>query len=257
MNDYAKTIEDDNLSYAWARAFLAVMTNSGNEVSPLIVSATAFNEGDPLENEIIRHELDVSLAANGKRLCETVANTIFPKSLWNPQRPRGDLSKRYLAVLPRIRAADRANCHGTYFERFIAFGTGDRKIDQLDFIISTWLKGNHRRSSLQLAVFDPASDHTEQRQRGFPCLQHVFFAPVGDSGLSVTGIYAMQYIYERAYGNYLGLCRLGHFVAHELGLQLVQMNCFAGVARLGVATKGELATLASKVEQAIHTPRTQ
>ena len=35
----------------------------------------------------------------------------------------------------------------------------------------------------------------------------------------MTGFYATQYVVERAYGNYLGLCRLGEFMAHEMGLK--------------------------------------
>jgi hypothetical protein len=52
--------------------------------------------------------------------------------------------------------------------------------------------------------------------------------------MAVNGFYAMQYLFERAYGNYLGLCRLGNFVAHELGLELVQMNCMIGIGKVDV-----------------------
>ncbi|MEB5016537.1 hypothetical protein RXP78_29840, partial [Pseudomonas aeruginosa] len=65
--------------------------------------------------------------------------------------------------------------------------------------------------------------------RGFPCLQHVTFAPAKD-GLNVNAFYATQYMVERAYGNYLGLCRLGQFVAHELKLPLKRFTCFTGLA---------------------------
>ncbi len=52
--------------------------------------------------------------------------------------------------------------------------------------------------------------------------------------MAVNGFYAMQYLFERAYGNYLGLCRLGNFVAHELGRELVQMNCMIGIGKVDV-----------------------
>jgi hypothetical protein len=44
----------------------------------------------------------------------------------------------------------------------------------------------------------------------------------------------MQYLFERAYGNYLGLVRLGRFMAHEMGLQLERVVCMAAVAKLEV-----------------------
>ena len=43
----------------------------------------------------------------------------------------------------------------------------------------------------------------------------------------MTGFYATQHIVEKAYGNYLGLCRLGQFMAHEMGLRLDRMTCIA------------------------------
>lgn len=53
----------------------------------------------------------------------------------------------------------------------------------------------------------------------------------------------MQYIFERAYGNYLGLCRLGEFIAAQLGLKLVQMNCISNIAVLGETKIGALRSL--------------
>jgi len=138
------------------------------------------------------------------------------------------------------------NRYGLYFERLVAFGP--QKINQLDHIIQTYRGGNHRRSALQASIFDPSVDHTNQRQRGFPCMQHVIFAPYGDHELAITGFYATQHLFERAYGNYLGLCNLGRFVAHELDLHLTQMTCVAGVAKIGNVNKGDLRDLWRKLE---------
>jgi hypothetical protein len=55
--------------------------------------------------------------------------------------------------------------------------------------------------------------------------------------LNVVGFYPMEYIYDRGYGNYLGLCRLGQFMAREMGLILVQMTCFVGVGKYGGSQK--------------------
>ena len=85
---------------------------------------------------------------------------------------------------------------------------------------------------------------------GFPCLHQVCFTPLGGNGregLAVTGFYATQHVFEKAYGNYLGLCRLGHFVAHEMNLRLVRMTCIAASARLGDVDKSEVEPLADRV----------
>ena len=89
---------------------------------------------------------------------------------------------------------------------------------------------------LQIGVFNPTLDHSAAAQLGFPCLQHVTFAPL-DGGLCVNAFYASQYIVERAYGNYVGICRLGQFAAHELGFKLLRMTCFTGIAECEVGKK--------------------
>ena len=229
--DRSLTIEEDNLSVAWAKAFLQVF--EAGEIPTLTVVIRDFPEGNPVEVPAIRRLLDDALGAEKKPLsCDEVANTIFPISLWNPQAERSQLYERYLRIMPRV-LRKRRNRHGVYFQRLIAFGHDSEYeggVNQLEHIIQTWNRGNHRRSALQAAIFDPREDHSHQRQRGFPCLQQVAFAPQGSSGLGVTGFYATQYMFQRAYGNYLGLSRLGHFVAHGMERRLTQVTCVASPA---------------------------
>jgi hypothetical protein len=85
----------------------------------------------------------------------------------------------------------------------------------------------------QASIFDPLRDHTRSGQLGFPCLQHVSFVPnFPAKTLMLNAFYATQQGFERAYGNFLGLCRLGAFVAHEVGLTFDRMTCFAGVEKM-------------------------
>jgi hypothetical protein len=108
-------------------------------------------------------------------------------------------------------------------------------MNQLDHIAKTFKSGNHRRSALQAAVLYPLADLNNSRQQGFPCLQQIAFAHDRKrSSLTITGFYAMQYLFERAYGNYLGLERLGRFMAREMGLRLDRVVCISGVAKLDV-----------------------
>jgi hypothetical protein len=66
-------------------------------------------------------------------------------------------------------------------------------------------------------------------------------------GLILTGFYAVQYLYQKAYGNWLGLINLGKFIAKEAGLEFVQFNCFIGVEELDKLTKEEAKTLLNKI----------
>ena len=243
------TIEEDNLSVAWAKALLRVVEDG--EISPLSVVIRGFTDGEPMEVAPMRELLDEALGADEKALsCHQVANTIFPNSLWNPRADRQQLYGRYRRIMPRL-LRDRRNRYGVYFQRLVAFGHDsayEGGVNQLEHIIQTWDGGNHRRSALQAAIFDPTRDHTNQRMRGFPCLQQVAFAPQGSDGLAVTGFYATQYIFERAYGNYMGLCWLGRFMAQEMGRQLTQVTCVASPAKRD-KTKGYLQELARGVER--------
>jgi len=82
----------------------------------------------------------------------------------------------------------------------------------------------------------PTLDLNNARQQGFPCLQQVAFVPEPHAGtLHVIGFYPLQYIFERAYGNYLGLIQLGRFMAHEMQLSLTAMTCVSAIAQLEVS----------------------
>ena len=237
-------IEETNLSRAWATAFLAVVERGTVELAPLVVTVTGFTNNQTPEMDGIRRALDAALVQANEASCETVAKTIFPHTLWNPDHGRDQFFDRYRRILPRLKRIDPKNRYGLYFERMIDF----HSYNQLDRIIRTYQGGNHRRSALQISTFDPCKDLANQPMRGFPCLQQVAFAPSRDGGLALTAFYAVQYLFEKAYGNYLCLCRLGHFVAHELGLRLTRMTCVAGVAQRGDLSKREVQSFVHQLQ---------
>lgn len=242
-------IEEASLSVAWAKALRAASAQGRSEIAPITVAITGFGEdGVVSETRAIRTVLDRVLAANDLQTIETVANTIFPASLWNPSALRAQLFERYVQVLPKLRAHP-SNKRGIYFERMISGGPDGRE-NQLEHAISMFKnRPSVRRSALQLAIFDPRRDHSTSAQLGFPCLQHVTFAPSGDA-LNVNAFYATQYLVERGYGNYLGLCRLGRFVAQELGLRLARLTCLVGVGKCDQA-KGKLTGVFKALESEI------
>ena len=250
-------IEDTNLSHAWSRAFLHIIDNPGKEISPLIITLTGFTNGVPNEDQLIRDELDKSLLANGKQEVHTVANTIFPSSYWRiSKNDRKILFDIYLKNLSRIKAlANSKNRRGLYFERLIAFGSCPNNGNQLEYIISQYkTHPNSRRSMFQASIFDPTRDHITSAQLPFPCLQHVSFVPNNNKKtLTINAFYATQLIFEKAYGNYLGLCKLGDFMAHEMGLTFERMNCFIGVAKMDTITKSHssLTTLTELARKAL------
>ena len=223
-------IEETNLSTAWLTAVGRIVNGSGMEITPLVLSLTNFNETPE-----VRAAVDAELKAQKMGSIQTVSETIFPDSLYKYcGEDRHELYKEYLNNVPRIRKIDSSNHNGTYFERLIAFDGKKEKINQLEIIISSLDSSSkvRRRSKLQASIFDPNVDHTNGMFQGFPCLQHVTFAQSENGGLILTSFYAIQYLFRRAYGNWLGLINLGKFVANELDVKFEKMVCCVGVEHL-------------------------
>jgi hypothetical protein len=240
-------IEDANLSWAWARIVMHIKAHAGKNISPLVVSISGFGDhGAPCEDPDLRRELDALLAQHDEWDIETVAFTIFPERIWRiAGGDRKKLFDYYRRAFPRYQAMDRRlNGKGLYFERLTMFGGGPNGGNQLEHILETCTgRKGVRDTMLQAAVFDPRRDHTKSAQLGFPCMQHVSFVPTRD-GLVTNAFYATQQLFEKAYGNYLGLARLGAFMARELGMKLVRLNVYVGVAKLEGIPKTD-ATLAA------------
>mgnify|MGYP000339072236 CR=1 FL=1 len=252
--------ESNNLSVAWAQSFLKSMTRGISELSPLVVTVSDIDNGIVNEDTEIRGLIDNFInqinsdPTPSKKIlnCHSVANTLFPLSMWNPDLPDDAtaLYKRYEKAWPTIKKCPQ-NKFGSYFRRLTAFQPDEsfKPVNQLKHIANTYNnEENHRRSALQASVFDPLLDHSNSRQKGFPCLQQVAFAPVeNNTGLSITGFYATQYLLDRAYGNYLGLCRLGRFMAKQLDMNFVRMTCIASVAKIGTPSKKQLRPLENEL----------
>jgi hypothetical protein len=229
-------VEGDNISDVWREVFLKLMSPNIDYISPLFVEIWVNTLlGQSNDKDSVRDCLDHTYAQLSiKNSVSTVANTIFPISLWDMNSDRNNLYQRFLTIWPIVQK-DIRNKNGHYFQRMIAYRKGDtaEPFNQLEHVIETYNRGNHRKSALQVSIMDPQLDHTHERQRGFPCLQHVNFIPhPSKKELDIVGYYTNQYIFEKAYGNYLGLYRLGTFMAHEMGLNLSRVMCIASCAKL-------------------------
>jgi thymidylate synthase len=243
-----------NISVAWTEVFFHLMDRGVAELAPAVITISDFDERS-LPNQI--PEIQKAIDGVNNQTCRTIASTIFPNSLWTPEGEDNAqrLYVRYDRIWKTI-ARCPANNKGVYFRRLTAYspagqGQDHPPVNQLAHIIDTYSGGNHRHSALQASIFDPTRDHTHSRQRGFPCLQQVAFS-ASDGKLEVTGFYALQHHVPKAYGNYLGLCWLGRFMARQMGLQLSQVTCIASSLKLPLGdgySKSGLTPLRQSLEQ--------
>jgi hypothetical protein len=240
------------------------MTSPGGQAGPIVLELEA-QQGTAIETTSIRRLVDEELRKHGKFSVDTTSFLIFPWKLWNMlgQPDVGRLSDIYLKkIYPALRRrGPKHNSHGTYFQRMIQFtglnesarGRAEKEVNQLQRVLEVWEKakekGRHpRHSALQATIFDPAKDHHGAAQCGFPCLQQVSF-DYHAGLLTIQAYYPTQYLFDRAYGNYLGLCHLGQFMAKEMGLEFSGLVCFIGSCHLGArVTKGDLKPLMESIQ---------
>ena len=241
-------IQDLNLSQSWLDVLEKFSQPNVVELSPLVVTITDF-----AENEHIRDVLDAHLINNNKQSIQTVSETIFPISLQKIfKNDRHSFYEEYLRNFKRIQKLDaKRNRRGTYFQRLIDYRGKDENVNQLENIITAISdEKNNRRSRYQASTFDPITDNLDGPYLGFPCLQHVTFYVTKEKGLVLNGFYAMQHIYEKAYGNWLGLINLGKFVSEELGITFERFNCFVSIEKLDSLSKAEAKNLYNQATKA-------
>ena len=229
-------IYSGNLSAAWSRAYLHALSHRSKVLPPLIISInTAGQSGAPTEDQAVRENLDRVLFERDAVSVEDTACTVFPQRLWSTSR--GD--RKRLFQLHRNGAnpvdgesspgpSDQSHC----FERLVNFGDAAASVNQLESILSSYERDPFVRSStFHAGIFDPARDQAHAGSNRFPSVQHVTFLPAGND-LAVNAFYVRQQFPFRAYGDLLGLARLGAFMAAEMKLRLGQLNVITGTEKL-------------------------
>ena len=258
-----KTIVSSNLSAAWAQAFLHVLNGGDSECMTVAVRGFA---GDlPPQDEAISAALNQTLRDAKTPTIDQTALTIVPYDRWlRTGKPDLQVTTDWYLnhLLPRLKARCFKNRRGTYFERLVAY-TGVRfvggkaevkTVNQLEYVLSFWRKrvekgSRPRQSALQLSCFDPAKDDTGSALSGFPCLQQISLTYHEAGTLEINAYYPTQYFFDRAYGNYLGLCQLGHFLAHQLGVRFSAFTCFVARPELGSGSKSSHAKLVATLRE--------
>lgn len=248
------TIVADNLSLGWARVMLELTKPGVTRLTPLTLVVRGF-EADGVAAEIpeIRSAVDAFLLAQGKKDTENVAWTIFPQRYWElAGRDREAFFDLFIESFQRVQEFNpRNNRRGSYFQRLVDLNGGGKGPNQLKWMLHEYEAHPkaRRTSKFQATTFDPDRDYTSAGQLEFPCLQQVSFT-FEDEAVHLNAFYATQQIARKGYGNYLGLTRLGAFMAREFGLRFEQLNVFVGAAKMDVTKSDpDLSTLMAVVKE--------
>ncbi|MGI5144284.1 hypothetical protein [Streptomyces sp. CA-106110] len=204
---------------------------------------------DPLQDDaVFRTELDRLRAAHGLEPLETVASTLFPAVLAARCSDHGELAERYRGMY-RVLTRYPGNRRGTYFGRVVDYpGASKARIDQLGTVINrlrTQATGTKMAAAYEIDIAHPGDGADEPQAeilvhaagkdnsyRGFPCLSHLSFQLGRDGQVHAAALYRSHYMFERAYGNYLGLGRLLAYISQQAGLGCGTLTVMAGHARL-------------------------
>lgn len=268
------------MSEAWAQAIDRVAAEPGGRLVHLVMTVT-----EPgTEVAAVRSVIDDALDGAGAQSVDTVAETIFPSSLypdpsidWCPgissdlqtelDEAARALYDSYGQMLPLLTTAS-GNSRGTYFGRMISWpGKAAGGPNQLAArVLSLRREANAGRRTNNTLDMDIAADSTEsvdglqiyaatdKRTRGFPCLTHIDFT-LYKGRLHCTAVYRHQYLVEKAYGNMLGLSALMHFLCQQSGHELGELVVHATMADAQRGDFPAVAQLAARARSAVSASR--
>ncbi len=202
---------------AWLAAARQVNGQAGHEAHNVVIGIADPTAGATLEDPTVA-KLNEFLVARDKSV-ETIANTIFPQSLYQRHGAPKFIDVFLNRVLPKVRKTDRWS--GYYFERMTRVPTqASGTINQLwDNVIVRMRDVNNRSlNKYELSLFDPERD-VDGSPYGGQCLSFLSFKllPGSPRQLRLTAMYRNHYYTEKLLGNLIGLGRLMAFVAAETG----------------------------------------
>jgi thymidylate synthase len=237
-------ISEKDVSSAWVTALDSLVTHGGDAVNLTVEIA------DPTaEHEGVRQILDGFIRKrrhtkyHSVELVSTVANTLFPSAWYLPERLGADAAEHLYELERSTRPVTRRrNLRGTYFERMVAWpGPGKKEFNQLDQVVrrlrSARERGHQRGHEYEVGLTMPADEIAapvlvpgkDRSTRGFPCLSHLSFSLL-HGVVHLCAVYRSHDFISRAYGNYLGLGRVLHFVAQESGFLAGELTCVSASA---------------------------
>jgi thymidylate synthase len=230
---------------AWLAATQSVDAQPDHEAHNVIIGVDNPLAESFVDEEIIKR-MDSFLREQGHLPVPTVANTIFPQSIYD-RHGSPDFYSVYLEkVYPRIKKSQ--GDWGRYFERMISFPLNKKgvPINPLQDIVDKMRKQMQGprcfKNVYELTIYDPIRDAGPVMNR--QCLSFLSFKLTAGEPrrLLLTAVYRNHYYVERLLGNLIGLGRLMRFVANEVGASVGDLTIVSSHAEIDSAAPREKIT---------------
>lgn len=212
----------------WLEAVRQVEAAPRHEANNILIEIEQPYTHSARELEVIT-KLDEFLVAHGGYPVTTVANTIFPKGLYNQFGAPAFYDVYLDRVYPRITKAPQ---WGRYFGRMIhRTASGGTVFNPLQILIEqmknhVYGTGPSFRNVYEMAISDPTLDlvvfdpeRDQRRTRGRQCMSFISFKLTAEKRVSLTAVYRNHYYIQRLLGNMIGLSNLLAFVAEQAELE--------------------------------------
>lgn len=243
---------EQNFGTAWKTAVRFLLEQPQNHTHNLVVTIDDISGFDTN----IHNKYEQFCLSQKTLTPKQVSDTIFPETAFRG-RTRDQMFTSYNKVnglFEKLRAKERAagkSSWGTYFRRMTHYPSLDKRgrrifVNQLKLIIDAMAERTSvNKASFTISTIVPGPD--TKRSRGAACLNYL--AVQLDSNprcASLLAVYRNHNFFDKAYGNYWGLCKLLDFICSETGFASAGITCIsshANVDRNIVDLKNFLGTL--------------
>jgi thymidylate synthase len=252
MSMYLPIPPQPDCASAWREAVRAVDIHSSKHAANNVIIDVA----NPALNASLRDPrvsvVNDFLQERDKSV-ETVANTIFPESLYLRHGAPKFFEIFNDRVLAKVRRTDRWS--GYYFERMTNVpGSNGKPFNQLWNIVErmndTKVKALNK---FEITIFDPARD-VDDSPYGGQCLSFGSFKLLAGTTktLTLTVMYRNHFYIEKLLGNLIGLGRLMAFVAKEANVNVGALTVISAHAQIDTpgCKRGDIAALLNRFDHA-------
>ncbi len=223
-------ISADSFQIAWANAIMSLKENKW-KVWDLVVQISK----PQLIDDLFHKEMKEFSYRHPKVIePNKVAYTIFPFRLYRAgSTTRASLYRKYWRYFRWTRTMEHSGW-GTYFERMIRYPTAHGDIDQLGSIIDN-INNRETVYGSSFVIIIPSPDRDINRIMGAPCLNYITIQVENTEPrrtVNLLAVYRNHDFRARAYGNYLGLCKLIEYISFETNSNVGILTCVSSHAEI-------------------------